>query len=286
MPRRLWCSSRDTQRRGFLGFTTRDTDEGMAANSQTAAPNGDMQFHDAANIFPLDDEGLPALADDIREHGQQVEIELLDGKVLDGRRRWLAAKMAGKKPRTKTVTVADPVAYVLSLNLHRRHLSPTQLSMVAARAREIYDEQAQARMKSGKKNPMENLPQGSARDAVGKVVGVSGKSVDFASRVLNGGTPKLVAAVDADKLAVSTAARVAGMSAAEQDALADRAATATRRRRLTESDKDDDEQKSKRNGVGVVRANEAVNSLSRIPKNDPLRKRGFQIVTDWIRKNR
>lgn len=40
-----------------------------------------------------------------------------------------------------------------------------------------------------------------------------------------------------------------------------------------------------RQGVGVIRANEAVNSLSRIPKNDALRKRGFQIVKDWIKAN-
>jgi transcriptional regulator with XRE-family HTH domain len=38
-------------------------------------------------------------------------------------------------------------------------------------------------------------------------------------------------------------------------------------------------------GVGVIRAHEALNHLTRIPKNDALRKRGFQIVTDWIRHN-
>jgi predicted nuclease with TOPRIM domain len=38
-------------------------------------------------------------------------------------------------------------------------------------------------------------------------------------------------------------------------------------------------------GVGVRYANEAVDRLKRIPKNDGLRKRGFQIVTDWIRQN-
>jgi len=39
-------------------------------------------------------------------------------------------------------------------------------------------------------------------------------------------------------------------------------------------------------GMGVIRANEAINCLIRIPKNDVLRKRGFQIVTDWIENNR
>ena len=36
--------------------------------------------------------------------------------------------------------------------------------------------------------------------------------------------------------------------------------------------------------VGVTLANEALNLLMRIPKNDPLRKRGFQVVMDWIRR--
>ena len=41
----------------------------------------------------------------------------------------------------------------------------------------------------------------------------------------------------------------------------------------------------KHRGVGVLRANEAINCLMQIPKNDQLRKRGFQIVTDWIKAN-
>jgi hypothetical protein len=39
-------------------------------------------------------------------------------------------------------------------------------------------------------------------------------------------------------------------------------------------------------GVGIIRANEAIDCLNWIPKNDALRKRGFQLVTDWIRRNR
>ncbi len=62
--------------------------------------------------------------------------------------------------------------------------------MVGARARSYYDEQAKVRMSQGggdKKSGKENLPYPvqdatQARDAVGKVVGVSGKTVDFATR--------------------------------------------------------------------------------------------------------
>jgi hypothetical protein len=38
-------------------------------------------------------------------------------------------------------------------------------------------------------------------------------------------------------------------------------------------------------GKGIFLAHEAINSLIRIPKNDTLRRRGFQLVTDWIERN-
>jgi len=76
-----------------------------------------------------------------------------------------------------------------SFNLHRRHMTPTQLAMVAARAREVYETQAKERQKAagekfhkGSAKVMENFPQpldsGTARDKAGKAVGVSGKSAN------------------------------------------------------------------------------------------------------------
>jgi hypothetical protein len=260
-----------------------------------------MEFHEAANIFPIDDDNIPELAADIKAQKQQVPIEMMGGKVLDGRRRWLAYKLAGITPITREVNPADPIAYVMSLNLHRRHLSPTQASMVGARAKEIYDKQAKERKVEGGKSAgkgrpkdMENFPHpmdsGTSRDLVGKAVGVSGKSIDFATRVLNNGIPELIAAVDSDKLAVSTASKIASRPHDEQKLLVARADVAARRPRpateVQPDDSDSEGEEVKRKGVGVIRANEAINSLSRIPKNDALRKRGFQIVTDWIKANK
>jgi ParB-like chromosome segregation protein Spo0J len=178
------------------------------------------EFHEAANIFPLDDEHLQSLADDIKKNGQQIAIELMDGKILDGRRRSLACKLAGVHPAVRVVDVDDPVAYVLSLNLHRRHLTPSQSSMCAARAREIYERDAKERMIRKPESAMENLPQqkGTARDLAGKAFGVSGKSVDHAKRVLDKGIPELAKAVDSGRMAVSTAAILATEPAEVQKA--------------------------------------------------------------------
>lgn len=266
-------------------------------------PREEMPFHPAANIFPLDDESIGSLADDIRKHGQQVPIELFAGQVLDGRRRWLACSIAQIKPATREVKPSDPVAYVLSLNLHRRHLTPSQLSMVAARARELYDQQAKERQREagkthGRGKVVENLPQAipagdNARDAAGKAVGVSGRSVDFATKVIQQGTPELIKSVDEGRMAVSTAA----VYASEPPEVQRKVVSDPKRNRtykpaigggekVPEEAEPEELPEGESRGVGVQRANEAINCLSRIPKNDRLRKRGFQIVTDWIRHNR
>src|SRR5262249_25872863 len=39
-----------------------------------------------------------------------------------------------------------------------------------------------------------------------------------------------------------------------------------------------------RAGVGMLKANQAIDCLSRIPKNDRQREQGFRFVIDWIKK--
>jgi hypothetical protein len=59
-----------------------------------------------------------------------------------------------------------------------------------------------------------------------------------------------------------------------------------RRAVVKDEPQEDTNREIKKLGVGVRYANEAINSLIRIPKNDALRKRGFEIVADWIKHNR
>ena len=271
-----------------------------------------MKAHEAADIFPMNEESIPALAEDIRQHGQKVPIEIYDGLILDGRRRYRACVMAGVEPQTREVSPDDPVAYVLSLNLHRRQLSPSQKAMVAGRARELYDAQAAERMSAGggdkrskaAKSGMETFPypiaKGAARDLAGKAVGVSGKLVDWACKVLSKGTPELVTAVDSDLISVGTAARYTSFTPIEQNLVVERAkenAAKGKPKRRRPSDvthaADDPPREaieptngSGLMGVGVIRANEAINCLISIPKHDALRNAGLDMVAKWIRVNR
>jgi hypothetical protein len=279
--------------------------------------NDTPPIHEAADLFPLEEETLDALAADIREHGQAKEIELYEGKVLDGRRRLRACKAAGVAPRFRDVTaeVTEPVAYVLSLNLHRRQLTPSQKAIVAARVREMYDKAAKDRQKEagkqhgrGKEKVVEKVPQPNdgtkSRDAAGKAVGVNGKYVDYATKVLANAVPEVVQAVEQGRMNVTTAALLATES---PEAQREEATKPKRNRKYTPTQNagaikpapeatqpaaPEPQQAKGRSekvpdgflGVGVIRAHEAINILSRIPRNDALRKDGFKLVKDWLRR--
>lgn len=79
-----------------------------------------FQPHPLANLFPLlHGADLEALAEDIGHNGLQHPVILFDGKVLDGRNRLAACKLAGVEPRFDEFNGTDDeaLAFVLSLNL-------------------------------------------------------------------------------------------------------------------------------------------------------------------------
>ena len=258
----------------------------------------ELKWHPAANIFPMmEDKELQELAEDIREKGQFEPISICDDMILDGRNRSAACLIAGVDPVTIGVNPRDPVAYVLSLNLHRRHLTPSQGSMCAARARAYYDEQARERMNAGAKaDPVANLPQGTARarDAAGKAFGVSGKSVDYATKVIEKGIPELAKAVDAGRMAVSTAATVASETPEEQQAAIDRQAdrnyaNAANRQSVKPSAKSKPRHDGEHNMSEVfalTKADVAITQLKGIPAGNDYRDAALDRVVKWINSQR
>jgi hypothetical protein len=90
-------------------------------------------IHPAAQLFPeLPADELKALADDIKKNGQFQTILVFGGKILDGRNRLKACKLAGVEPRFERIALVDPLDFVVSCNLHRRHLTPAQRREVIA----------------------------------------------------------------------------------------------------------------------------------------------------------
>ena len=150
-----------------------------------------MDFHPAANIFPLlEGDELQALKADIAEHGQLDPIWIYQDQILDGRNRYRACQELNIDTATKAWSGTDPLKFVLSMNLHRRHLSAGQRAFVAVEVEKYLAVQAKERQLSTLKQGVSRggnittTEQGKARDQAGKQVGVSGKYVSDAKRIV------------------------------------------------------------------------------------------------------
>lgn len=96
-----------------------------------------LELHSLCSIFPrMSDEEFAGLRADIKANGQRSPITLYEGKILDGGNRYRACLAEGKTPRFVEFDGADPAAYVLSLNLRRRHLSVGQQAAIVAAAQD------------------------------------------------------------------------------------------------------------------------------------------------------
>jgi ParB-like chromosome segregation protein Spo0J len=92
-------------------------------------------IHPAANLFPMmDDEAFAALKADIATNGLRESIVLWKNKLVDGRNRLKACEELGIQPGESELDEdQDPIAYVVSANLHRRHLTTSQRAEIAAK---------------------------------------------------------------------------------------------------------------------------------------------------------
>lgn len=162
--------------------------------------DGAYRPHPLAELFPLiEGQAYWDLVADIREHGVREPVVMLDGMVLDGRNRYLAAREAGRPVPVVQYEGDDPLGYVVSLNLKRRHLSESQRAMVAAKL---------AKLPPGR--PAETAPiEAVSQPKAAELLNVSRSAVQRAHVVQDRATPALVAAVDLGAVSVSAAAEVA-----------------------------------------------------------------------------
>jgi len=141
-----------------------------------------LQFHDAANMLPmLDDQALADLAEDIRSNGLREPIWLYEDKILDGRNRYCACLAAEVQPQYRTYLGDQPFGFVISLNLHRRHLTYDQRVGLGLKIRPALAEEATARRieigrQTGrghvKVQPNSAEPLGESATQTAKIVGV------------------------------------------------------------------------------------------------------------------
>lgn len=169
-----------------------------------------MKYHPLADVFPLiEGAEFDALVADVAKHGLLEAIVTLDGDILDGRNRYRACVAAGVEPHFEVFEGADPVAFVVSKNVARRHLDESQRALAA---RKISSLKQGARLDLQHSASLHEVSQAKAAE----ILNVSERSVKTAGKVIDHGAPELVRAVEAGRVSVSAAADVATLPKAEQ----------------------------------------------------------------------
>jgi len=146
-----------------------------------------MEFHNIANIFPLmTGDEYEALRNDIAANGLLEPIWTYQGKIIDGRNRYRACLEVGIEPEYREWSGGKPLAFVISMNLHRRHLTPSQCAAVGVNIKHwLQIENPQGRPTLEEQNNVGNISYNNGkqnRDLAGEIVGVSGRYIDDAEK--------------------------------------------------------------------------------------------------------
>jgi ParB-like nuclease domain len=174
--------------------------------------------HPIAALFPLmTGSELDALAADIKANGLKSPI-ILDQEgamIVDGRNRREACKRAGVTPRTQRLHQGeDPVRFIVSLNVRRRHLDESQRGMVAARIANL-GQGARTDLASIEAKSDGRLSQVDAA----KLLNIGRATVQRAKTVVEIGAPELIEAVDGGTIKLNEAERIAKLSPERQRAI-------------------------------------------------------------------
>jgi ParB family chromosome partitioning protein len=183
-----------------------------------------MEFHQVANIFPLlQGEEFKDFCQDIKANGLLEPIWLHpDGGIIDGRNRYRACNKMGVALKFRTWNgKGSLIDFILSLNLHRRHLTSGQRAVLALEVEPFYAEE-NAKIyaktvgrpkKDSNEKSVEKIPpiKEKSRDQAARAVGTNGRYVSDAKR-LKRDAPKVfeqvklgeISIVDAKKKAFET----------------------------------------------------------------------------------
>lgn len=162
----------------------------------------EYEIHPAATLFPMmTEEVYQGIKQDIAENGQQDPIVFWCDQILDGRNRLRACTELGLKPKFLELDKnSDPWKYVISHNLHRRHLTTSQRAAVAGKLATLKHGDVKSQKDDG-----QNCP---SLDDAAKSLNVSRRSVVSAKKIQEEGSKAVQQAIDEGTLTVDLAAKL------------------------------------------------------------------------------
>jgi ParB-like chromosome segregation protein Spo0J len=195
------------------------------------------------------------LVADIKANGLVNPIIRAGDTLIDGRNRMAACERAGVAPSFTEFTGDDPTAFIISANIHRRHLKESQRAIIAMRI---------ANMRQVERTDLEpsaNLRKVSQQQAA-DMLNVSPRAVSDAKSIERD-APELAQQVLEGKMSVHAA------------------------KKQIEDEKPKPQKKEEKRKIGppcagMMLARVAVMKLEEIAKNDTERQTAFDFVKGWI----
>jgi ParB-like chromosome segregation protein Spo0J len=166
-----------------------------------------LTAHPLADIFPLmEGADFDALVEDIKTNWLREPITLFEDKILDGRNRYRAIVKAGLEYKLKEENFrlfdpkvhGDPLKFVISANLHRRHLNETQRAVVAGK---LVNTKVGGNQYNGTDGKF-------SAEKAALLLGVSVASIKRAKKVFDKGAPEIVEALQKGELRLGMAVGV------------------------------------------------------------------------------
>jgi hypothetical protein len=246
------------------------------------SPAKEYEPHPNSEIFSrfrMEGEELDALATDIKANGLKEAIWLFEDKILDGNNRYRAGLKVSYRFKDTDFRVfdpkvqGDPLKFVVSANLHRRHLTESQRATIAA---------SLVTTKLGY-NQYNNSNVTNADAA--KLLAVSEATVKMAKDVAAKAAPQIKEMVQKGELRLSAANGLIKNKRNQQEQLAELERRKKQREEAKAKAKAEAEAKAKNRadakakGETVPKTNQAMTDLDEFKKKwksfTPMQRRGF-----------
>lgn len=183
------------------------------------------EIHPLANLMPeMTEQEFKNLKTDIEKNGLHEPIVLYEGKILDGRHRYRTCKELGIEAEFEILDEPPEniLAYVISLNINRRHLTDTQRAITAARMIPIYEKEARERQKQGK-TLLPNGNKGRTSQKVAKLMNAKTRNVNRVRQVIKSNNSKLISKMESGQIPISLASKmVTHLDETEQNNIIDK----------------------------------------------------------------
>lgn len=173
------------------------------------------EFHPLSQMFPyMTSDELTVLRDNMdKDRPDVVTVYTLGGKVLEGKNMMLVAALLGLRVEFVECESDDPIGFLLTRNLHRRHLTVSQRAYVAA---QMVTTTLGSNQHKGTGIPVPSVKEVTQPEAA-NLLCISVDSVSGASEILASGNEKIIDELRHGKITVHAALRELKLTSGADD---------------------------------------------------------------------